>query len=32
VSAEKKSVAELTVPLEDIVQPNGERLLWQFAG
>jgi hypothetical protein len=32
VSAEKKSVAELTLPLEDIVQPNGERLLWQFAG
>jgi hypothetical protein len=32
VSAEKKSVAELTLPLEDIVHPNGERLLWQFAG
>jgi hypothetical protein len=32
VSAEKKSVAELILPLEDIVQPNGERLLWQFAG
>jgi hypothetical protein len=32
VSAEKKSVAELTLPLGDIVQPNGERLLWQFAG
>ena len=31
VSAEKKSVAELTLPLGDIVQPNGERLLWQFA-
>jgi len=32
VSAEKRSVAELTLPLGDIVQPNGERLLWQFAG
>jgi hypothetical protein len=32
VSAEKKSVADLMLPLEDIVQPNGERLLWQFAG
>jgi hypothetical protein len=32
VSAEQKSVAELVMPLEDIVQPNGERLLWQFAG
>ena len=30
VSAEQKSVAELMLPLEDIVQPNGERLLWQF--
>jgi hypothetical protein len=32
VSAEQKSVAELMLPLEDIVRPNGERLLWQFAG
>ena len=32
VSAEQKSVADLRLPLEDIVQPNGERLLWQFAG
>ena len=32
VSAEQKSVADLMLPLEDIVQPNGERLLWQFAG
>jgi hypothetical protein len=31
VSAEQKSVADLRLPLEDIVQPNGERLLWQFA-
>lgn len=28
VSAERKSVAEFSLPLEDIVQPNGERLLW----
>jgi hypothetical protein len=32
VSAQQKSIAELMLPLEDIVQPNGERLLWQFAG
>ncbi len=32
VSAEQKSIAELTLPREDIVQPNGERLLWKFAG
>lgn len=32
VSAEQKPIADLTLPLEDIVQPNGERLLWQFAG
>jgi len=28
VSSEQKSVAELTMPLGKIVQPNGERLLW----
>ena len=28
VSAEQKSVAEFTLPLQKIVQPNGERLLW----
>lgn len=28
VSAERKPVAEFTLPLHDIVQPNGERLLW----
>ncbi len=28
VSAERKPVAEFTMPLQDIVQPNGERLLW----
>ena len=32
VRAEERSVAELTLPLGDIVQPNGERLLWQIAG
>ena len=32
VKAHERSVAELTLPLGDIVQPNGERLLWQFAG
>jgi hypothetical protein len=28
VSTERKSVAEFSLPLEDIVRPNGERLLW----
>ncbi|MGH7760056.1 MAG: hypothetical protein ACREOY_01380 [Candidatus Dormibacteraceae bacterium] len=32
VSAEQKSVAELTMPLQHIVRPNGERLLWGLAG
>lgn len=32
VSTERKSVAELTLPLDDIVRPNGERLLWGLAG
>ena len=32
VSSEKKSVAEISLPLGDIVQPNGERLLWGLAG
>jgi hypothetical protein len=32
VSAEQRSVAELSMPLGDIVQPNGERLLWGLAG
>ena len=31
VSAENKSVAEFVLPLEDIVRPNGERLLWGLA-
>src|SRR5260370_6466802 len=28
LSAERKSVAEFALPVRDIVQPNGERLLW----
>ena len=32
VSAGRKSVAEFALPLQDIVQPNGERLLWGVAG
>ena len=28
VSAGRRSVAEFALPLHDIVQPNGERLLW----
>jgi hypothetical protein len=32
VSNERKSVAELKMPLEDIVRPNGERLLWGLSG
>jgi hypothetical protein len=31
VSAERKSVAEFALPLQNIVQPNGERLLWGLA-
>ena len=31
VSSEQKSIAELTLPLHKIVQPNGERLLWGLA-
>lgn len=31
VSVERKSVVEFTLPLADIVQPNGERLLWGLA-
>src|SRR5258706_1937042 len=31
VSAERKSIADLALPLQDIVQPNGERLLWGVA-
>jgi hypothetical protein len=28
VSTERNAVAEFTLPLQDIVRPNGERLLW----
>lgn len=28
VSADRQEVAEFSLPLQDIVQPNGERLLW----
>ena len=31
VSADRKPVAELSLPLADIVRPNGERLLWGVA-
>jgi hypothetical protein len=31
VKAEHRSVAEFTLPLQDIVQPNGDRLLWGLA-
>src|SRR5437588_2125736 len=31
VSAERRSVAEFALPLQDIVRPNGERLLWGVA-
>jgi hypothetical protein len=32
VSSERKSIAEFALPLDRIVQPNGERLLWGVAG
>ena len=31
VTADKKRVADFSLPLEDIVQPNGNRLLWGLA-
>lgn len=31
VSARRESIAEIKLPVEDIVQPNGERLLWGLA-
>jgi hypothetical protein len=31
VSAERKSLVEFALPLETIVRPNGERLLWGLA-
>ena len=32
VSNGKASVADLAMPLDDIVRSNGDRLLWQLAG
>ena len=32
VAAERKSIAEFALPLQKIVQPNGERLLWGVSG
>ncbi len=32
VANERRSIAEFALPLRDIVQPNGERLLWGLAG
>jgi hypothetical protein len=32
VSNGKASVADLALPLDDIVRSNGDRLLWQLAG
>ena len=32
VSADSRSVVQLALPLQEIVQPNGERLLWAVAG
>ena len=31
ISADKKRVADFALPLADIVQPNGNRLLWGVA-
>jgi hypothetical protein len=31
VSADRQAIAEFALPLDDIVRPNGERLLWGFA-
>jgi hypothetical protein len=31
VSADRRSVAEFALPLDEIVRPNGERLLWGLA-
>jgi hypothetical protein len=31
VSADRKSMVEFALPLEKIVRPNGERLLWGLA-
>ena len=31
VAADRTSIAEFALPLDDIVRPNGERLLWGLA-
>ena len=31
VTADKRSVADFSLPLADIVRPNGDRLLWGVA-
>jgi hypothetical protein len=31
VTNERRSIAKFALPLHDIVQPNGERLLWGLA-
>lgn len=31
VSADRNAIAEFALPLDEIVRPNGERLLWGFA-
>lgn len=32
ISAKSASVADIVLPLDEIVRSNGDRLLWQFAG
>ena len=32
VSTRRATIAEMVMPLDDIVEPNGDRLLWQQAG
>lgn len=32
VTTERSTIAEMTLPVDDIVEPNGDRLLWPLAG
>jgi hypothetical protein len=32
VSTKSASIADITVPLDEIVRSNGDRLLWRVAG
>src|SRR2546427_647824 len=32
VSTKSESIADIVLPLDDIVRSNGDRLLWQLAG